>query len=164
MKYSAILFDFDGTLLESGPCIIHTLRRTLRELGFDQLAAWSDGQLRPMVGPPLREGFSAYMGLPEEYVDRAIQVYRSHADDPAVLSLLRPYPGIPDMLRTLREKGCKLAIATAKHNSVSTLHLKQAGLDQLVDYLSATKTDQGCDKAQLIREALAPWERARQRR
>lgn len=80
MKYSAILFDFDGTLLESGPCIIHTLRRTLRELGFDQLAAWSDAQLRPMVGPPLREGFSAYMGLPEEYVDRAIQVYRSHAD------------------------------------------------------------------------------------
>ena len=62
MKYSAILFDFDGTLLESGPCIIHTLRRTLRELGFDQLAACARVFARFWIQPPLFHKAAAKVG------------------------------------------------------------------------------------------------------
>lgn len=154
MKYSAILFDFDGTLIESGPCIIYTLRRTLREIGLNELAAWSDTALRPMVGPPLREGFANYLQLPEKYVDKAISIYRSHANDPMALCLLHPYPGIPELLKRLREKGVKIGIATAKLDAISRLHLKTTGLTDLIDFVSASKSDQQCSKPQLILEAI----------
>lgn len=154
MKYSAILFDFDGTLLESGPCIISSLRTALADMGFDELAALGDEALRPMVGPPLREGFLEYLKLPPERVGEAMDTYRAHAADPMALALLKPYGGVVEMLQSLRARGHKLAIVTAKLYEVSELHLKVSGLAGMVDYLSATRTDHGCDKARLIFEAM----------
>ncbi|MEA5058594.1 MAG: HAD hydrolase-like protein [Candidatus Pelethousia sp.] len=154
LRYSTILFDFDGTLLESGPAILTTMRIVFSEMGLTDLAAWSEEKLWPLVGPPLWEGFSAYLKLPPEQAQQAVDLYRSHAADEAALALLRPYPGIPEMLKRLREHGAKIALATAKHYRSSRLHLRLAGLTDLVDYVSAPRTDRACNKTQLIFEAM----------
>lgn len=154
MRYSTILFDFDGTLLESGPCILSCMRATLEKMGLADMAAWSEEKLFPLVGPPLREGFANYLKLPPQRVEEAMGLYRAHASDAAALALLRPYPGIPELLRELRARGAKVAIVTAKLLTASLLHLKVAGMTDLVDYVSATRTDHGCDKAKLIFEAM----------
>ncbi len=154
MKYTTILFDFDGTLLESGPCILSSMRTTLAQMGFAQMASRSDEALRPLVGPPLREGFADHLKLPPQRVEEALTIYRSHATDERALALLKPYPGVSELLARLRALGVKIGLATAKLHAVTMLHLQVAGLDSLIDYVGATRTDHGCDKAQLIREAM----------
>ncbi|MEA4968997.1 MAG: HAD hydrolase-like protein [Candidatus Pelethousia sp.] len=154
MKYTTILFDFDGTLLESGPCILSSMRATFKQMGLTDLASRSDEALRPLVGPPLREGFGEILKLPPERVGEAMELYHDISSTEAALALLRPYPGIPEMLRALRARGAKTALVTAKRHEVSLAHLKIAGLTELVDYVGAPGTNHACDKARLIAEAM----------
>ena len=154
MKYTTILFDFDGTLLESGPCILSSMRATFKQMGLAEIASRSDEALRPLVGPPLREGFGEILKLPPERVEEAMELYRDISSAKAALALLRPYPGIPEMLKALRARGAKTALATAKRHDISLEHLKISGLVDLVDYVGAPHTDQACDKARLVVEAM----------
>ena len=154
MKYTTILFDFDGTLLESGHCILTAMRSTLAQMGFIEMAERSEEALTPLVGPPLREGFANHLKLPPNRVDEAMDIYRFHAATEKALDQLRPYPGIPELLRKLRANGVKIGMATAKLYSVTIMHLEVSGLGGLMDYVSATKTDHGCDKTKLILEAM----------
>ena len=154
IKYTTILFDFDGTLLESGPCILSSMRATFEQMGFTDIAGLSDEALRPMIGPPLRVGFGEILGIPPEQVEEAVGIYRRISSSEASMRLLRAYPGIPVLLKALRDLGAKTGIATAKRYDISRKHLKLAEIEELIDYVGATRTDKACDKAQLILEAM----------
>jgi pyrophosphatase PpaX len=101
------LFDFDGTLVDSVELILESLRHaTLTVLGH----VVPDDVLRARVGRPLREHMRE---LDAERADDLVAVYREHnlrrhAD------LLRPYPGIAEMLAGLRERRARIGIVTSK--------------------------------------------------
>ena len=52
MKYKLILFDLDGTLLDTSPGIFNSVRFALKESGLPQLP---DNQLSDFVGPPPKQ-------------------------------------------------------------------------------------------------------------
>jgi phosphoglycolate phosphatase len=56
-----VLFDLDGTLVDSSPGIHSSVRHAATELG---LRAPTAAQLRDMVGPPLQDGFALVLGVP----------------------------------------------------------------------------------------------------
>ena len=101
------MFDFDGTLVDSVELILDSLRHaTLTVLGH----VVPDDVLRARVGRPLREHMRE---LDAERADDLVAVYREHnlrrhAD------LLRPYPGIAEMLAGLRGRGARIGIVTSK--------------------------------------------------
>jgi len=101
------LFDFDGTLVDSVELILDSLRHTTRTvLG----RVVPDDVLRARVGRPLAEHMRE---LDAERADDLVAVYREHnlrrhAD------LLRPYPGIAEMLAGLRERRVRIGIVTSK--------------------------------------------------
>ena len=53
LKYNAILFDVDGTLIDSAPGILHTLEEVFHTMGVDT----TNVNLRRYLGPPLRKSF-----------------------------------------------------------------------------------------------------------
>lgn len=154
MKYTTILFDFDGTIQESGPCILAAMRAAFARMGLMELAKKSDLELSFLVGPPLREGFGSLKEMPPHRIGEAMELYRELAGSEEALALLRPYAGIPALLAALRNQGVKVGMATAKRRDIALQHLVVIDLLDAMDYVGAPLSDDACDKAAIIKEAM----------
>jgi phosphoglycolate phosphatase len=119
-----VLFDFDGTLVDSTPGIWASIRFAAAELALPEP---TPGQLRAMVGPPLQDGFAGAFGLTGDDVDRAVATYRAHYAAGAMFDA-EVYPGIPELLADLRAEGMTLALATSKPEPFAVRILEHAGL------------------------------------
>jgi phosphoglycolate phosphatase len=147
-----VLFDLDGTLVDSAPGIWASVRAAAAELG---LPGPTPDQLRAMVGPPLQDGFAAQFGLSGDDVDRAVAAYRAHYAAGAILEV-SVYAGIPELLAELAGDGATLAVATSKPEPSAVRVLEHTGL------LSAFATVHGATfdgtvrhKDQVVSAALA---------
>ncbi|MGD9617224.1 MAG: phosphoglycolate phosphatase [Alphaproteobacteria bacterium] len=132
MSETILLFDLDGTLVDSVPDLTRALNQVLGERGYAKLTA---AEVAPMVGdgvPALVErGFAARGGSLAEAADalpRYIAIYEANATD-----LTRPYPGVPETLAALRRCGYRTAVCTNKLQQASETVLNGLGLAALFD-------------------------------
>ena len=150
-----ILFDLDGTLTESGEGITKSVRYALEKMGKPE----PDLQkLRVFVGPPLTEQFMIYAGMSREEAERAVSYYRERYSVVGIFEN-RPYPGIPEMLRSLREKGFLLAVASSKNVEAVDRVLEHFALKEYFDEAVGSELDgRRSRKADVIEEALRRFE------
>ena len=142
----AILFDLDGTLTDSGEGIINCASLALRHYG---IPVPDRATMRVFVGPPLRDTFYKF-GVPEDKLDEAVEVYRSRYI-PIGKFENTPYPGIRDLLATLKSEGHKLYVATSKPEQMSMDILNKFELAQYFDLLAGATLDGSRDsKADVI--------------
>ncbi|WP_448614452.1 HAD hydrolase-like protein [Modestobacter sp. URMC 112] len=147
-----VLFDLDGTLVDSVPGIWASIRVAAAELGLPEPTT---DQLRSMVGPPLWEGFAAAFGLAGEDVERAVQVYRRHYAGGAMYQAV-VYPGVPELLAGLRSAGATLAVATSKPAEFAVRILTHVGLlGEFATVHGATFDGRVRHKEQVVSAALA---------
>jgi len=121
-----ILFDLDGTLVDSAPGIHASVRVAVAAVGLPEP---STPQVRAMVGPPLQDGFALVFGLSGPDVGRAIDAYRAHYAAGAMLEAA-VYPGIRELLVRLRSDDAILAVATSKPEAFAVRILTHAGLSE----------------------------------
>ena len=119
LHYDAILFDVDGTLIDSAPGIIHTLQEVFCTMGVDV----SGINLRRYLGPPLRKSFGEHFTDPA-LIEKATDLYRTSyavkgSHECAV------FPGVLQMLQTLKQAGFILCTATSKPTKVVTPILEE---------------------------------------
>lgn len=119
-----VLFDLDGTLVDSAPGIWASVRAAAAELGLPRP---TPDQLRAMVGPPLQDGFAAVFGLRGAVVDAAVAAYRAHYTAGAIFEVT-VYAGIPELLQRLADDGATLAVATSKPGPSAVRVLEHTGL------------------------------------
>ncbi|WP_232807030.1 HAD hydrolase-like protein [Geodermatophilus chilensis] len=119
-----VLFDLDGTLVDSTPGIWASVRAAVAALGRPEP---TPQQLRGMVGPPLQDGFALVLGVPADDVPRAVAAYRAHYSAGALLDAT-VYPGIPELLAALAGAGAILAVATSKPEPFAVRLLAHTGL------------------------------------
>src|SRR5437879_4576996 len=114
MRFGTILFDLDGTVVDSGAIILASMRHATREvLGRD----YSDAELLQTVGGP---GLEAQMhALAPDQVDRLVDVYRAHNEP--LHEELEACAGMEDVLVRLREQGRRLGMVTAKRRAAGEL-------------------------------------------
>jgi phosphoglycolate phosphatase len=147
-----VLFDLDGTLVDSSPGIFSSVRHAARELG---LLAPTDAQLRAMVGPPLQDGFALVLGMPVTDVTRAVAAYREHYAAGALLDVT-VHDGIPELLAGLGRGGATLAVATSKPEAFAVRVLEHAGLlPAFASVHGATLDGSVRHKDQVVAAALA---------
>ena len=121
LHYDAILFDVDGTLIDSAPGIIHTLQEVFCTMGVDV----SGVNLRRYLGPPLRKSFGEHFTDPA-LIEKATDLYRTSyavkgSHECAV------FPGVPQMLQRLKQAGFLLCTATSKPTKVVTPFWRSRG-------------------------------------
>jgi pyrophosphatase PpaX len=109
-----VLFDLDGTVVDSGAIILASMRHATREvLGLD----FEDAELMQAVGGP---GLEAQMAVfAPERVDELVRVYRAHNEP--LHDELEACDGMQDVLVRLHEQGKRLGIVTAKRRSTVEL-------------------------------------------
>jgi len=124
-----IVFDLDGTLVDTAPDLIATLNLVLALEGipavpFETARAMIGFGVRPLIEQALREQ-GRYLG--EAGVDALfaeyIRHYQAHIADQS-----RPYPGCEDMLEVLQAQGFTLAVCTNKYESLAVRLLDKLGL------------------------------------
>jgi phosphoglycolate phosphatase len=147
-----VLFDLDGTLVDSAPGIHASVRVAVAAL---RLAEPAPAQLRAMVGPPLQDGFALVFGLGGPDVVRAVDAYRAHYAAGAMLDA-PVYPGIRELLARLRSDGAILAVATCKPEPFAVRILTHAGLrDEFASVHGVTLDGAVRHKDQVVAAALA---------
>lgn len=132
----AILFDLDGTLTDSGEGIINCAILALEHFG---LPIPSREEMRVFVGPPLHESFINH-GVPAEKTEEAIKVYRSRYI-PIGAYENTPYPGIRELLESLKAQGHKLYVATSKPEAMSIRILEHFDLARYFDMICGATMD-----------------------
>ncbi|MBE6806515.1 MAG: HAD family hydrolase [Ruminococcaceae bacterium] len=105
-----VLFDLDGTLTDPGPGITNCVRYALEK--FD-VHPESREELYPYIGPPLTYSFQEFHGLTADQAEQALLYYRERF---SVIGLFENevYPGIPRLLKELKDRGVTLIVATSK--------------------------------------------------
>jgi phosphoglycolate phosphatase len=108
--YKTVLFDFDGTLFDTGEGVTKSVRYAARAFGFfaDDLSA-----LRCFVGPPLKDMFQKKYGVDEDTARAMVEKYRERYSKEGVRECA-PYPGIMALVGRLRAAGKTVAVATGK--------------------------------------------------
>ncbi len=132
----AILFDLDGTLTDSGEGIINSVIPALEHYG---IAIPSREELRVFVGPPLHDTFLRF-GVPADQLENATKIYRSRYI-PIGKFENAPYPGIPELLETLKAQGHKLFVATSKPEPMAVEILEHFDLARYFDRICGASMD-----------------------
>ena len=121
MKYPLVVFDWDGTLLDSAGAIVMAIQAASRDLG---LAVPDDARARHVIGLGLVDALRhAVPDLPAERYQAMVDRYRHHylsGDHQLTL-----FAGVHELLQGLRERGHMLAIATGK---------SRIGLERALDH------------------------------
>ena len=110
MRYKAVLFDLDGTLINTAPGIIACAKKTMSDLG---IPIPPDTEFDKFIGPPLPQCFQLVAGCDEATCNRAAAHYKS-LFGPEYTSQFKPYPGMDQLLAQLKETGVPLGVATFK--------------------------------------------------
>jgi phosphoglycolate phosphatase len=126
-KRHIVVFDLDGTLVDSAPDIAGAANDTLAELGAAPLSL---AAITHMIGdgaPKLMERALAAAGLTldiKEVMPRFMRHYDAHAT-----RLVKPYPGVIDTLTHLREHGYRLGVCTNKPYQATLMVLEFCNLE-----------------------------------
>lgn len=137
MRFKAVIFDFDGTLADTNELIIDSWQHTYRVLTGEEQ---DEEVLRATFGEPLDLSMKhAFPGVP---VRKSIDVYRSHQTD-VYDDMVRPFEGMTDLIRTLKEKEYKTGILTSRLKPSTMAGLEKFGL---IPYIDSIVTYEDCAK------------------
>ena len=151
LKYRYYLFDFDGTVADTGEGIRRSVAYSLEKLGFPALP---EATLSRFIGPPLHDSYMEYCGMTEAEAEHAIEVYRERYVDIGLYES-ELYPGIAMLLRALHRAGAHVAIASAKPQFMLERLAAHYGIDKYLDAIAGTGLGRhSADKQDLILRAL----------
>lgn len=148
-KFNAVLFDLDGTLIDSAPGIYACFEHTFKQYGISVPRS----ELQSFLGPPLRDSFGKK--LPKEEVERAVEIYRGHYSEVSG-ALTNPYAGVEAMLAELRKAGYTVCLATSKVRYAGLQILQELNLTKYFDYIGGASEDESMDtKTAVMRHVLS---------
>lgn len=126
MRVPCVLFDLDGTVIDSGAIILASMRHAAETvLGGE----WSDAELMRAVGGP---GLEAQMvALDPDRAEELVAVYRLHNE--ALHDTLECCAGVDTVLATLKQRGHRLGIVTAKRRSTADLAFARLPIEHLFE-------------------------------
>lgn len=147
IRLKCVIFDLDGTLLDTGPGIMESVQHAAEELGFPEL---EEAQLRSFVGPPLRDSFRRCYGCGAEEAENLTTAYRRYYPKGAMLHA-DPYEGVFEVCQKLTDEGICLAVATSKPQQFAERVLQHFGFDKYMSIVHGADLEGKLQKADLIR-------------
>ena len=144
-----VIFDLDGTLIDAYAAICSSFNYVMRKLG---LKPKSPGLIRRLVGWGDINLLKPY--VPAGDLKRSLRLYRDHHKF-SLLRQSRLYPYARPLLRKLKARGCKLAVASNRPSRFSFILLKHLRIIDFFDYvLCADKLKRGKPDPEILNKII----------
>ncbi|MEH7388468.1 pyrophosphatase PpaX [Bacillus sp. JJ1521] len=127
MAINTLLFDLDGTLIDTNELILQSFLHTF-ETYFPE-RKFTREEILPFNGPTLHESFSS---VDPDRAEEMVAEYRKFNHEKHD-ELVTEFPGVFDTIKTLKEKGYKIGVVTTKVRNTVNMGLKLTALDQFFD-------------------------------
>lgn len=150
--YQYYFFDLDGTLVDSEKGIVNSIKYVLEKY---QIRDYDMETLRKFIGPPLGESFQKYFGFQREETAKLIEGYREYYTAGGMYEA-EVYDGIEELLKSLKEEGKTLAVATSKPEAFARQILERFGLAPYFDCIAGASMDESrVKKDEVLADALS---------
>lgn len=150
-KYELIIFDLDGTLLDTSPGIFNSVRYAEQQMGFSSIP---DSRLKEFVGPPPKSMYMKVYGIDEDTALQAAKKHREYGRTKAIYEA-KVYPEIIDLLENLKSNGYKLAVSTLKSQEIAESILANFKIDKYFDAIVGMDLEETFTKCKTIQMAMA---------
>lgn len=150
MKHSLVIWDVDGTLLDTREGLISAYQYTL---GILKLPEKTDAEICSYIGPTPQTIFKTRFGLNDVQAQQAADIFRERYKTRDLLKA-KVYDGVYDVMDTLQKRGAKQAIATMKRQDYATEICEHFGFDKYCFPIVGADNENKLTKADLIRKCL----------
>ena len=134
--FKNILFDLDGTLIDSALGITNSFIHALNKYDIHIQRE----ELNSLIGPPLMDSFINHFGFDNEKAEEAVRYFREYFKEKGVLEN-ELYPNVKELLAKLKEDGYTLCIATSKPEVFTLEILTHYDILKYFSYVSAASID-----------------------
>ena len=145
-----VIFDLDGTLLDTSEGIIESAKYAIQQMGYKELEY---DTMLTFVGPPIQNSFRKHYGCTEEEAQKAAHIFREYYTNKSLL-LAKPYDGIYELCELLMSKGIKMAVATYKREDYALTLLKHFGFDRYCDPIHGADNNNVLKKEDIVHVCL----------
>lgn len=146
MNIRTVLFDVDGTLLDTSEGIIESVQHTIRALRLQPL---SKAGLLSFIGPPIQQSLTRHFNLDAQQVQQAADIFRDYYKSKALFKAT-PYSGIHDLLESLSRHGLQIGVATFKREDYAIELLRHFGLAPLCQVIHGADNLNQMTKSDII--------------
>lgn len=147
----AVLFDLDGTLLDTSEGIKHSVRYTLSQMGYNELP---EETILKFVGPPIQNSLMTYCGVDAVEAQRGANEFRDFYKSKALYEASL-YDGIIDLLVELKSKGIRIGVATYKREDYALDLLRKFGITEYCDVIHGADNDNKLSKADIVEMCIS---------
>jgi pyrophosphatase PpaX len=120
-----ILFDLDGTLINTNHLIQASFQHTFKTFGYE----FTDEEIQRFNGPPLIETFSS---INPKRAEEMLETYQTH-NHAVHDAYVTAFPRVSDTVRTLKQHGIKMGVVTTKMRKGAKMGLELTGLTSIFD-------------------------------
>ena len=149
-KYELIIFDLDGTLADTSPGILNSIRYAQKMMNLPSITL---EQMYSHVGPPMEESYHRNFGLTGESLQKAILYHKEYAMKQGYKEI-RLYDNIKDLLLMLKNSGYKTAVATLKAHSTALKIFESLNMTDKFDVIKGVDSENPMTKAQLLQYCI----------
>ena len=145
-KYKAVLFDLDGTLLDTSPGIIHCYNETARHFCLPERPS---DMFRGIIGGALPDNFVKYFGFTPATAREAVNFYREEYARTGI-HMAEVYVGIKKLLQCLVTEDIKTAVATLKREDFACSMMEEFGLADTLTLIRGMDPEDTRTKSSII--------------
>lgn len=149
--YKGIIFDLDGTLLDTSEGVLASIRHTIKTMNYRELPLET---LLTFIGPPVKRSLMKHYGLTDQEADEATEVFRQQYKNKDLLKA-KPYDGILELLKALKDQGFLVGVATLKREDYAHTILEHFGIAKLCDLICGSDFESRMTKTDVLRNASA---------
>lgn len=146
-KYDLVIFDLDGTVLNTTEGVLAAVKHTIKHFGFDMP---SDEKLETFIGPPIQDSFAKMYGLSGDILQDIATVFRNQYKDYDLLKA-KPYDGIYELLEEINKRTMVSAIATYKREDYALTLLKHYRFDKYMNIMHGGDHENKLKKHDIIK-------------
>ncbi len=148
--FDTILFDLDGTIIDSAPGVIKSFIHSLDYYGIK----YDPNDFNRVIGPPLEDSFIDFFGFTEENVAEPVAKYREFYTEHGIFDCT-VYDGVEKLIANLCSRGKKLLVASSKPTVFVKRILEHNGLAKYFAYMVGSELDGSIkEKADVVNAAL----------
>lgn len=149
-KYEFIIFDLDGTLADTSPGILNSIRYAQKMMDLPPITL---EQMYSHVGPPMEESYHRNFGLTGEMLKKAVAYHKEYAMKQGYKEI-KLYDGIEELLSALKNSGYKTAVATLKAHSTALKIFESLNMTDKFDVIKGVDSENPMTKAQLLQYCI----------